>query len=401
MLLVHRYYWPDVPPYAHMLRVIGEHLVGDGYDVTVFCGPVSYNAAVATADAADPASRIRVHRIRLPSDDKGHPLRRGLSMALFAVRLVAHVVRHRSRYDLMTVSTVPPVAMGAAANVVRRLTGLPYLYHCMDIYPEVLEVAGVTERRALLRWARRLDTASCRSAAAVITLSDDMKSTLVTRGIRPSTITVLNNFEIATTAAANVDEVLGDPNRFRITFAGNMGRFQGLDTIVDAARDVLGSRAGIEFLFMGSGTDTNLLRRRASGLADGGIRFVAQQPPEVAAAVLERSDLALVPIRQGMHRVAYPSKTATCLAAGCRLLAVVEPDSNLGRMVREHDLGSLSEPGDAVSLAAAIVSEVDRGRATTVERARLRAAAETFFGRQSRLAEWSRLVRQHARGRDD
>jgi glycosyltransferase involved in cell wall biosynthesis len=398
VLLVHRYYWPDVPPYAHMLRFIGARLTADGHDVTVFTGPVTYNragAAPAVRDVQDGDAGIRVRRVHLPDDTKRVPALRALSLLVFAFRLVAYAVRHRSEYDLMTVSTIPPVVMGLAARIIRRLTGLPYIYHCMDLYPEVLEVTGISRSRALLRLARRIDTRNCQAAAVVVVLSHDMMATLRRRGLNESNIIVLNNFSIMD-GAGRADDDLQRTAGFRITFAGNLGRFQGLDIVLDAARVVLATRSDVEFVFMGSGVYADELHERAADLWPA-VRIVGQKPVEVAAGVLEASDLGLISLSPGMYRVAYPSKTAACLHAGCRVLAVVEPESELAGLVAEAELGSVSPPGDVGALVRALCAEIDRGPATEAERDRLREVCTDRFGRAAKLDAWSELVRRVGR----
>ena len=41
-LAVHRYYWPDTPPYASMLRTIAAEWTGAGHPVDVLTSQPSY-----------------------------------------------------------------------------------------------------------------------------------------------------------------------------------------------------------------------------------------------------------------------------------------------------------------------------------------------------------------------
>lgn len=395
VLLVHRYFWPDVPTYAHLLRFIGARLAQDGHEVTVFCGPATYNAAYRGPERPrrETLDGVAVRRVRLPGDRKSAPVRRAISLALFALRLVLHVLRHRRSYDLLTVTTFPPVVMGVAARIVRRLTGIPFVYHCMDLYPEVAEMAGLSGNRLLLRLARRLDATSCRRAAAVVVLSQDMRATLLARGLDGANIVVCNNFEVVDVPTEPLADVLpADPARFRITFAGNLGRFQGLEDIVDAAHRICPTRPDVDFVFVGAGVLAPALRERAGNLLGRQVHFVDHQPVAGAALALEHSQLAVVSLRPGIYRVAYPSKTMTCLAAGCRLLAVVEEQSELAALVRDEDLGSICPPGDPAALDRAISAELDRGPVSAAERERVRAVGTKHFDRAAKLDEWSRLL---------
>ncbi|MEL7430004.1 MAG: hypothetical protein AAFN43_08380, partial [Pseudomonadota bacterium] len=44
IVILYRYFWPDAPPYATMLKTIAEGLTKDGHEITVLCGQPSYGA---------------------------------------------------------------------------------------------------------------------------------------------------------------------------------------------------------------------------------------------------------------------------------------------------------------------------------------------------------------------
>jgi glycosyltransferase involved in cell wall biosynthesis len=238
-----------------------------------------------------------------------------------------------------------------------------------------------------------LDSTTCRRAAAVVVLSADMRATLLARGLDGANIVVCNNFDVLEATDDPVTDVLPvDPSRFRITFAGNLGRFQGLTDLVDAAHRLAPQHPNLNLVFIGAGTRRPALEARAGTLLGRQIHFIDHQPVSAAALALAHSQLAVVSLGPGIYRVAYPSKTATCLAAGCRLLAVVEAHSELAGLVRDEDLGIVCPPGDVDALVEAISAEVARGALPEAERDRLRAAAAKHFDRSAKLDQWSRLV---------
>ena len=98
----------------------------------------------------------------------------------------------------------------------------------------------------------------------------------------------------------------------------------------------------------------------------------------------------LVTLAPGVIQAAYPSKTITYLRAGTPIVAMVEPDSELGRMITDDELGAVVSPGDSEGLAAAI-SEL---AATDREPYRNR-CGETYdrlFDRKIILDKWSELL---------
>ena len=96
-----------------------------------------------------------------------------------------------------------------------------------------------------------IDRRNCKKAKAVVVLSDDMLETLKERGIAADNVHVINNFIIDTVnEAAEAPAAFEKPSdKFRVLFAGNIGRFQSLETIVDAAK-ILESNKEIEFWFL-------------------------------------------------------------------------------------------------------------------------------------------------------
>ena len=47
ILLIHRYFWPDTPPYAVILKKIARRLATDGHDVTVLSTQPAYKPELA------------------------------------------------------------------------------------------------------------------------------------------------------------------------------------------------------------------------------------------------------------------------------------------------------------------------------------------------------------------
>ena len=84
VLAIHRFYSPDTPPYASILRAIVYQWVKDGHEVNVLSSQPSYKAGIqnikqASREIVDGAEVIRLN---LPSE-LGKPLVRIIS----AIRL--------------------------------------------------------------------------------------------------------------------------------------------------------------------------------------------------------------------------------------------------------------------------------------------------------------------------
>ncbi len=397
ILAIHRYFWPDTPPYASLLRVIGRRWANDGHEVEILSTQPSYKPGVAVRrqPALENVDGMRVRRIRLPGE-RGKAVLRILNTALMGAAIVEHAVR-RGPFDVIVASTAPPVVIGAAACVAAKLTGAQFVYHCMDIHPEIGRLSGEFANPVVFRILQKIDMWTCRQAARVVVLSSDMAASVDARtnAANRARVEIVNNFALpdlsGPSASTEPDSPLEDRGRFRIVFAGNIGRFQGLETAVDAMR-LLESRSDIELVVVGEGKAAVALRERAGRLVGDTIHFVPHQPVAVARRIMANAHLGLVSLARDIYRYAYPSKVMTYLAEGCPVLALVEPESELAEFVRSTGVGLAAAPGDPEALAAAISAIANQPEQVAAMRVEAKRVALARFSEEAVLPRWSRLI---------
>ena len=393
ILLIHRYFWPDTPPYASMLRTIGKKLASEGHDVVVLSSQPSYKsgAHINRQSAVENVDGMNVHRVALFREQDRHIIFRLMNMIYFPLRIFLFSIRIR-RFDIIMASTAPPVVVGFASAMGAKLTGAAFFYHCMDIHPEIGRISGEFKNPFLFSFLRSLDTISCRIAKWVIVLSEDMKQSLLTRsGNDSGNIRIINNFSMPHHGGSITIEpqLLKKPDKFRVIFAGNIGRFQGLEAFIDAM-EMLVHRPMIELVFVGEGSALNALKKRANSAQN--IKFLPHQSVPVARKIIADADLGIVSLSGEIFRFAYPSKTMTYLEEGCPLLVSVEPDSELVNFVDSSAVGLCVSPGQTNSIADAIESiYLDSQRHQRMKTAAKHASDENF-SEHSVIKKWVALA---------
>ena len=323
-----------------------------------------------------------------------------LNLIYFHTRALWHALRCDT--DLFLVGSYPPVASGLLVRIVHGLRGIPYIYHCLDVQPESASMVGKLRQRWLVNVLRWFDRLTCESAAAVVTLSDEMATTLRQRGWGGDSIRLINNFHtepVRDNSWATVPETAMSrdllripPHSFQVVFAGNLGSFQGLGLLIDAAW-LLRDRPDIQFIFMGAGERERELKNLAGGLIGETVHFVPFQPTDIASAIMGGADLAVLSLLPGVFATAVPSKMMMYLRAGCRLLALIEPDCEVARLIGEHSLGIVPGARQPEVVAGTIVNACDRWpQLTTSERQRIFEIGEQLYGHDRTLAKWSELI---------
>jgi glycosyltransferase involved in cell wall biosynthesis len=400
VLAVHRYFWPDSPPYASLLRTITSHWAAAGHRVEVLTSQPSYKPELELArqPAVETVDGVTVRRLPMVPD-RGPRLRKPRNVVRFSLLVFLRVLLGR-RFDVVMCSTAPPVVLGWFTSLAATLRGARFVYHCMDLHPEIGRMSGEFANPWVYRVLLRLDIATCRRAAAVIVLSNDMRDALVERDAGlAGNIVVLNNFDIPSfepgERSGGRSEGSPDPALLTLAFTGNIGRYQGLETITEA---VLGSDErlrAVRLVLMGEGGAKAGLERLVADAPEDRrdrVRLLPHGTPDQARAVMRDADLGLVSLVPGVIAYAYPSKTASYLSEGLPVLAAVEPDSALARDVAGWGVGAVLSVQDVESVTRELLEWSARRPELAAMRARAHDVWREQFSAEIKLKEWDAVL---------
>lgn len=217
-----------------------------------------------------------------------------------------------------------------AKYILRR----PLVYNEQDIFPENALFAGfLSERGFVYRIAHTLQKYAYKNATALSTISDDMKSTIVTRyGIPARKIQVIYNWgHEELKAHSEKDNVFlkkypKKPGEFRVVYAGNLGKMQNVELILETAA-LMKAENDVNFYIVGGGVNEEQLQTFAKEKKLANVTFVGMQPPEDVADLYAAAGVNVIPLQKGLVYAALPSKTADCLIAGKPIITCVDEES--------------------------------------------------------------------------
>ncbi len=347
-LLIHRFFSPDSPPYAVILKNMAKVFQGMGYSVDVLSSQPSYKPRDFRKHERYKTVISEKYKIfRIPVlKMKINKINKLINYFWFPFAVFFWLL-FRGKYTVVTVSTAPPVILSFFVAIVCQLRNSKLIYHCMDIHPEIGRISGEFRNKYIFKLLLWMDNYTCKSAFRVIVLSNDMKKSLVLRGIDlvVGKIDVINNFELPSSKHEKVNKsLLKDPGMYRIVFTGNIGRYQDLDSFILA---LVGNDRidNFELVFVGEGEVKKRLEIMAKSLR-GIVRFLPHHPIDIAKAIIEDADMAIVSLSEGVIDYAYPSKTMTYLSQGTPILLSVEEKSEISKFVLDNDIGVRVEPSN-------------------------------------------------------
>jgi colanic acid biosynthesis glycosyl transferase WcaI len=358
-LIVSQWYPPE--PLRHLGELAGA-LKARGHEIDVLTGFPHY-----PGDAGYPGYRRRLWMrerldgasvVRVPETFNHQPslVRRVAKYGSFAASAAVLGPWLLSRPDVIYVYATPLTA-AVPAELLRRWWDVPMVLHVQDLWPESLEATGAVLSPKALSLVSRGARYLYDRAAAVIVISRGFRTRLLESGVPERKLHLISNW-IDTDAASPavpdpaLAETYGLTGRFNVMFAGVMGRAQGLDTVIEAAR-LLKDDAEVQFVFLGSGVDTPKLRALADGYGLTNVRFIDRQPEARMPAFFAHAGALLVHLRRDpVFRLTIPHKVFGYMASGRPVLAAVNEDT--ADVVLNAGAGVACDPESPVALAAAV-----------------------------------------------
>lgn len=354
---------PDTAPTGTVMTRIVAELADRGHVVHVVTSLPWYRGhriepgwegELVRREATAWGSITRVHPF--PGDDKSNLFRRALGFLAYS--LVAGVQCLRvggwGRRAEAVIAMSPPLTLGLTGWFAARLRRAPMIFNIQDVFPDAAVETGAITNRHVIAGAAWLERISYRAADAVTVLSDDLRDNVAAKvPAAADRVEVIPNF-VDTDAIVPLDRStpyrreLGLGEAPVVLYAGNVGFSQSLDLVVAAARAL----PEVTFLVNGDGAARPALEASAHGLAN--VHFAGYLEPTRLGELLATGDIHVVPLRAGLGRVSVPSKTYSIMAAARPVVAAIDPDTAVPRLLAESGGGIAVAPDDGDAFVAAI-----------------------------------------------
>lgn len=255
-------------------------------------------------------------------------------------------------YDVAMGYQFSPVMQADPALVWAKENNKKALLYCFDLWPASLLAGGFKESSLPFRWMRsvskRIYSQADRIAVTSPLFDEYFRSEL---GLSVPDSAYLPQYADDAFLSAPADSVPDgyELAKTNLTFAGNVGQAQSVETIVEAA-GLLRNEPSIAFHVVGSGSHLDACKTRAAELGLHNLVFHGRKPVEDMPAYYAASDAMLVTFEASpMADYTLPRKVTTYLAAGRPVLAALDGETR--RVLDEANCGLCCDTADAEGLA--------------------------------------------------
>ncbi len=332
-----QFFHPEYISSAQLPFDTAKALQKAGFSVDVVCGyPKEYYSG-APVPKRETLEGLGVRRLSYLQPDRSSKLGRLVNYFSFTLSALLNLYKLRG-YRAAVVYSNPPVLPWVAA-LAKKLYGCKLVFVSYDLYPELALRTGATKEGSILcRVMDHINRAVYTRADRVVALSTEMKAFIAAnRPIEKSKIAVIPNWyqdpgEKPRDLTSNrFASQLG--GKFVVSYFGNMGTIQDMDTILDAIR-LLKDDDSVFFLFAGHGNKLQALKDAISRENLCNAQVLSYLHGKDYQDALDISSAALISLQPGTTGLCVPSKTYSYMAEGIPLIAIMD-DSDIVSDIRK------------------------------------------------------------------
>lgn len=391
VLFINRVYPPARGASGLMLRDVAETFAREGWAVTVL---TTGTAAEQTGD-----NGVIIRRVKTPQ---------GKTLLIYLVAWIklAFVALRMARRDLVVTLSDPPMIY-LAGRAFARIKGARHIHWCHDLYPDLFPVLKYRLPRFVQNYLLRLSRRTFKASAGVVAIGQCMARHLTQTGMDMARLYVIPNWADRDVVAppegtpvpirtevqgARPPETLIRDNspRFRVLYAGTIGRAHPMQAVLDAAQ-ILSVHQEIEFVFAGESPAHERLARERDRRGLTNIKFIPFQPGARLRQMMEGADVHLITQKPETSGLLVPCKFYTAMAAARPCVYVGPPDTDIAKMILESGAGAVIAPGQGEHLAETVLSyRLNRDTWETASTAAQRVA--DAFTPVASLTAWVKLA---------
>ncbi|AHB08133.1 hypothetical protein U875_24530 [Pandoraea pnomenusa 3kgm] len=363
VLVVSQHFHPEGFPINH----ICELLAGQVESVTVLTGQPNYpEGRVFKGYRAWGFGRERlgenVDVVRVPVVPRGPggPLRLVANYLSFigAAAIFGPLRLWGKPADVIFVYAPSPLLQALPAILLKWIKKAPMVLWVQDLWPESLSATGFVKQPTLLRMVEYVVRYIYRHTDVILVQSDEFVGSVANyapgkdirvhyNSVSPQMIPTIGATEPSPVEALS-------PDRFNVVFAGNFGKAQALDTILDAAA-LLKARDDIRFVLIGSGSESAHVAARVAAEKLDNVVLTGRFAPDRMAGVFAHASALLASLRRDpIMSLTVPSKVPVYLATGKPVIAAM--DGAGARVISDAQAGIACPAEDPQALAQAVLT---------------------------------------------
>jgi glycosyltransferase involved in cell wall biosynthesis len=352
LMIISQYFYPE----EFRINDLAFEWVKRGYEVTVITGIPNYPKGSFFSGYGwfrknnDVIQGVNVIRIPIL------PRRNGL--VFLSLNYLSFVVSGyfwskftRLQSDVVFINEVSPMTQALPGIWFAKRRKIPSILYVQDLWPENVKATLKSNDSILTRYLGRLTKRIFENTDTILTTSSSFVDNIVARGISKEKVHYWPQY------AEDFYQPMPKDNHSvtRIMFTGNIGQAQGLDLLVEVAKEIP-EDSNIVFVLVGHGRNKeSLMKSVRDNNVQQRFEFVDAVLPTEVPKLLATADAGYIGFNQNtIFEMTIPAKFQSYLA--CSMPIIASASGEVASIVTKNNLGFISAPGDARGLLRNIIN---------------------------------------------
>ena len=367
------YYTPEIAASMYLTEDIYKGIVDAGHTLEVYVPTPTRGISSETREKYKHKKHVKkyggkmiLHRISMFGEGK-NTLTRAFRYLLINAAFIWKGLWTKA--DVIFVQSTPPT-QGMMAAIIGMIKHIPVVYNLQDIFPDSLVNTGMTKKGSFIwKVGRVVENFTYKHSKKIIVISEDFKKNIMKKGVPADKIVVVPNWAdisgvhpVERKYNVLIKRYNLDPDKFYITYCGNVGYTQNMDLLLDVAKELKDELTDLAFIIIGDGADKERVANRVKEEKIDNVIMLPFQPYKDIAHVFSLGDVGLIISKPGVGNNSVPSKTWSYMAAGKLILASFDTDSDFGKLINNTICGTIVEADNKNELIISIKKIINNNR---------------------------------------
>lgn len=352
ILVVCQYYYPE----PVRITDICEELVKRGHEVTVLTGIPNYPMGIIHKDYRYGKRRDElvngVRVIRCFTIGRRHgTFFRVLNYFSYPLSATAKLHKLDKDFDVVFVNQLSPVMMAWPAIRYKKKYKKKLVLYCLDLWPESLEAGGIKKGSLVYKLFHWISEKTYKQVDRLLVTSRTFNKYFEEEfGINSEEIVYLPQYaeDFFSNIETDIDKEKTPDDDYNFVFAGNVGKAQSVETIIEAA-NLLKDKKNIKFHIVGDGIALEHCKEMATKYRLTSVIFHGRKPVEEMPKYYAMADAMLITMFDNeMISKTLPGKVQTYMAAGKPIIGAINGETR--KVIEEAKCGICGEAENAEEL---------------------------------------------------
>ena len=360
IVYIHQYFVTPNEPGGTRSYWISKELVRRGHRVTMITS-TNKNHPVALRANID---GIDVVYVKNPSYDNYMSAPRKIWAFISFICNAYKEAKKETDVDLVF-ATSTPLTIGAIALWLKARKRWKYVFEVRDLWPEFPIEIGAIKNNLIIWLLRKFEKRIYNNAEHIVALSPGMQEGVIATGISGEKVSMIPNMSkpdkfYPHEPNMTIANKLGmDLHKFNVIHFGSMGRANGLQYIIEAAK-CLKDRGNdsICFVFMGSGATEPIIKKMSEEYGLTNVMFLGNHKMDIVSEVVNCCDVSITSfLNLPILKTNSPNKLFDSLSAGKPI--IVNSAGWTKEMVEQENCGFFVDPEKPEQLAEKLLAIKD------------------------------------------